>query len=93
MSRRLQFQKQFSIPPILNIGSGEDPAHFGEEAVHLDLDKWKHMFSVQADAPHLPFKDDSFRTVVTLNSRRGLVSFKQFPPTDESTMKEPTLHL
>jgi len=37
MSRRLQFQKQFSIPPILNIGSGEDPAHFGEEAVHFRL--------------------------------------------------------
>jgi ubiquinone/menaquinone biosynthesis C-methylase UbiE len=64
MSRRLQFQRNFSIPPILNIGSGEDPARFGEQAVHLDLDKWKHTFSVQADAHHLPFKDDSFRTAV-----------------------------
>ena len=64
MSNRLKFQHRFAIPPILNVGSGENPAEFDDSTVHLDLDKWKYPYSVQADAHWLPFKEDSFRTAV-----------------------------
>ncbi len=62
---RLDFQRQYVISPLLDVGSGENAAGFNEEeTVCLDLDKWKHKYSVQADAHHLPFKENAFRTAV-----------------------------
>lgn len=54
----------YAVGSILNVGSGEDPAGFGDRAVHLDIDVWKHDYFVRADGHHLPFKDQAFDTVI-----------------------------
>lgn len=58
---------------ILNIGVGDDPALLGDEAVHLDIDPWQYTYFVQADAHHLPFKSDSFDTVILADVVEHLV--------------------
>jgi hypothetical protein len=65
MSNRINFQREHGKGLIVNIESGEDPVGFPPETtVHVDLDGWRHPFSVQADAHHLPFKDNAFDTAV-----------------------------
>lgn len=64
LSKRLNYQRAFAEGKIVNIGCGEDPAQFGEAAVHVDFDKYNHKNFVQADAHKLPFNDDEFDTAV-----------------------------
>jgi len=64
MSKRLQYQKQFSEGRVVNIGCGEVPVDFGPDTVQVDMDVWNHKNFVQADAHNLPFKDDEFDTAV-----------------------------
>jgi ubiquinone/menaquinone biosynthesis C-methylase UbiE len=63
-SKRLNFQLMFAEGDVVNIGCGEDPCGFGERAMHVDMDVWNHKRFTQADAHHLPFKDDEFDTAV-----------------------------
>lgn len=64
ISQRIKYQQMFAEGKIVNIGCGEDPAGFGEHAVHVDLDVYNHPNFVQADAHNLPFKDDEFDTAI-----------------------------
>ena len=61
---RLDFQLQWALGTIVNIGCGDDPTGFGARAVHVDLDVWNHPHFVQANAKDLPFKDKQFDTAV-----------------------------
>jgi hypothetical protein len=53
---------------VLNVGCQDDPAYINKHApgrvVNLDLDRWAQPMSVQADAHHLPFADQSFELVL-----------------------------
>jgi hypothetical protein len=64
LSPRLNYQRKFASGKIVNIGCGEDPAEFGDEAVHVDMDRYTHKNFVQANAHDLPFKQDEFDTAV-----------------------------
>lgn len=68
-SPRIHFQTRYFLlaepGSVLNIGSSEDPLHFGAGAVHLDMDRYtQHERFVQGDAHRLPFKDQAFDTVI-----------------------------
>ena len=63
-SKRIEMQRMFATGKIVNIGCAEDPADFGEKAVHVDIDVYNHKYFVQADAHKLPFKDNEFNTAV-----------------------------
>jgi ubiquinone/menaquinone biosynthesis C-methylase UbiE len=54
----------FAEGKVVNIGCGEDPALFGDDTVHVDLDVYNHKQFVKADAHDLPFKDFEFDTAV-----------------------------
>lgn len=58
------FQAHNATGRVLNIGVGGDPVGFGDNVIHLDIDRWRYKYFVQADAHYLPFKDDSFDTAV-----------------------------
>ena len=58
---------------ILNIGVGDDPMRLGDRAVHMDIDPWRYPYFVQADAHHLPFKDDSFDCLIVSDVIEHLV--------------------
>lgn len=64
MSARIEFQRKHAIGKIVNIGAGEDCVGFPSETVHVDLDKWKHEYSIQADAHNLPLRDNSFHSAI-----------------------------
>ena len=64
MSQRMIYQHMFSKGKVVNIGCGEDPCGFGDDAVHVDMDVYNHKNFVQADAHHLPFKDQEFDTAI-----------------------------
>ncbi len=49
---------------ILNIGVGDNLIGFGENTLQFDMDKYLYDNFVQGDAHQLPFKDNSFDTVV-----------------------------
>ena len=53
-------------PSILNIGCADDPAYFGDNAFHYDLDDWSktHDWFQQGNAEDLPFADQSFELVI-----------------------------
>lgn len=63
-SPRLQYQKMFAKPQIVNIGCGEIPVDFGPDTIQVDLDVYNHPNFVKADAHNLPFQDDEFETAV-----------------------------
>jgi len=60
----LAYQQFSATGRVLNVGVGADPVGFGDNVVHLDIDRWLHSWFVQADAHNLPFKGDAFDTVV-----------------------------
>jgi len=64
MTQRLQFQKQFASGRVVNIGCGDIPVDFGPDTVQVDFDKYNYPNFVNADAHHLPFKDNEFDTAV-----------------------------
>jgi len=72
LSRRLAFQFEYSEVPILNVGSKEDPAKLKKKGFCINLDISRVAdhdgsllaIDVLACAQKLPFKDDSFKTVV-----------------------------
>lgn len=53
-------------PQLLNVGCADDPAKFGANAHHLDIDDWSvvHKYFTQAKAEDMPFEDESFDTVI-----------------------------
>lgn len=65
MPRYVDFQLQYMETPVLNVGVGGNPAGVGGVGiVHLDLDRWRYPRFVQGDAHHLPFRNDSFKSVL-----------------------------
>lgn len=54
------------MPFVLNVGSCDDPLHFGEYAMHVDLDDWSyaHKHFTRANIEKMPFADRSFHTVI-----------------------------
>lgn len=59
-----RFQIAHAERPLLNVGCGANICRFeGPGVVHLDLDRWHYRRFVQADAHHLPFRDDVFAAV------------------------------
>ncbi len=63
-NKRLAYQRHFSNGKIVNIGCGENPAEFGEDTMHVDIDKWAHKNFTQCDAHNLPFEDNKYDTAV-----------------------------
>lgn len=63
-SQRIKYQRIFAQGKIVNLGCGENPCQFGDDAVHVDIDIYNHKNFVQADIHNLPFKDDEFDTAV-----------------------------
>jgi hypothetical protein len=71
---RFEYQRRWAVPPVLNVGCKEDPAglRWMPGTVNVDLhdydeqkgEKLKLPNLVLASAVNLPFKDQSFRTVV-----------------------------
>lgn len=61
----VDFQKEHAEMPMLNIGVGGNPGEFsGPDIFHIDLDRWNYRNCIQGDAIALPFRNDSFRSVV-----------------------------
>lgn len=63
---RFQFVRERAKGRILDVGCKESPAFppDREDVVRVDLDAWRHPNFVRADAHSLPFRADSFDTVV-----------------------------
>ena len=61
---RLTFQRAHAVGRVVNIGCGDDPARFGPEATHVDIDIWRLPNFVQADCRALPFSAKEFDTAV-----------------------------
>ena len=61
----MRFQIEHAEKPFLNVGVGANPCGWeGPGVVHVDLDRWRYHNFVQTDIHNLPFKDDSFKSVV-----------------------------
>jgi hypothetical protein len=58
--------KNGARPQLLNIGCADDPAYFGSNAMHYDMDDWSaiHDWFQQGDAADLPFEDQSFELTI-----------------------------
>lgn len=61
---RLDYQRQWAVGRIVNLGCGDDPAGFGERATHVDIDVWALPNFVKADLHDLPILDRSFDTAI-----------------------------
>lgn len=61
---RLDFQRRHAVGKVLNIGCGDDPAGFGDQATHLDVDRWALPNFVLGNCHALPFGDGEFDTAV-----------------------------
>ena len=60
-----RFCQQHAVKPFLNVGVGANIVGWeGPGIFHLDYDRWRYHNCVQADAHHLPFRDDAFASVV-----------------------------
>ena len=61
---RLAYQRLYALGKVLNIGCGDDPAGLGDNAVHVDIDRWRLPNFVQADCHCLPFENKVFDTAI-----------------------------
>jgi ubiquinone/menaquinone biosynthesis C-methylase UbiE len=61
---RLDYQQQWAVGSILNIGCADDPAKFGARAVHFDIDWWDQPNFVHGDCHCLPFTNKQFDTAI-----------------------------
>ena len=65
LARYVEFQLEHALKPLLNIGVGANTIQMeGPGVFHCDLDRWRYQNCIQCDAHKLPFKDDSFASVL-----------------------------
>lgn len=65
LARYMTFQIEHAELPLVNLGVGANPPNLcGPGVFHVDLDRWNYPNFIQADIHQLPFRDDSFASVV-----------------------------